>query len=249
MKEQWNLLRLALQFYSRIPVGRPDFSEEKLSQAIRYFPLVGIITGAAGGATFLLAVLLFSPTVAVATALITMTLVTGALHEDAFSDFFDGFGGGHGKERILEIMKDSRTGVFGVVALVLLYLMKFVLFLSIHPQQLLFVLIAAHASSRFMPVVLMQRSTYVRTANSKSGHSRNHPDKKTFFVAMLFALLPLALVPWQVSLMAAAAYTVLLSWMRRYTEKRIGGFTGDVLGALQQFCEISFYLVYAGYAV
>lgn len=247
MKRQLNLFRLALQFYSRIPVGRTDYSEEKLSGSLRFFPLVGLITGAIGGAVFMLCMLAFPQTVSVTVSLIAMVAVTGALHEDGLSDFFDGFGGGYTKERIMEIMKDSRIGVYGVISLIFLFLTKFSLCLSIDARHLPVVLIAAHASSRFIPVVLMRTSSYVRTEKSKSAHSRNRPTPATLITALLFAVVPLLFIPWQISLIVVPVYTTILILLKRYTEKKIGGFTGDVLGTVQQFCETAFYLMYVGF--
>lgn len=246
MKRQLNLFLHALQFYSRIPVGRTDYSEDNLTRSLRYFPLVGIITGAVGGAVFMLCMLAFPQTISATAAIIAMVGVTGALHEDGLSDFFDGFGGGYMKERILEIMKDSRIGVYGVISLLFLFLAKFSLYVSMNVQHLPVVLIAAHASSRFVPVVLMRTSTYVRTESSKSSHSRNHPTNITLIIAFIFAVLPLIFIPWQITLIVAAVYTLILIFLKRYTEKKIGGFTGDILGTLQQFCEVAFYLAYTG---
>jgi cobalamin 5''-phosphate synthase/cobalamin synthase len=246
MKQQLNLFLHALQFYSRIPVGRTDYSEDNLTRSLRFLPLVGIIVGAIGGAIFLLFMLVFPQTISATAAIIAMVAVTGALHEDGLSDFFDGFGGGYTKERILEIMKDSRIGAYGVVSLIFLFLAKFSLYVSIDAPHLPLVLIAAHALSRFAPVVLMRISTYVRTEKSKSSHSRNHLNNTTLIVAFVFAVLPLTLIPWQISLVATAVYALILIFLKRYTEKKIGGFTGDILGTLQQFCEVAFYLVYVG---
>lgn len=202
MKQQLNLLLHALQFYSRIPVGKINYSESNLSQSARFFPLVGIIIGAIGGAVFMLFMLVFPHAISATAALIAMVAVTGALHEDGLSDFFDGFGGGYTKERILEIMKNSRVGVYGVISLLFLFLVKFSLFMSIHAHHLPMVLIAAHASSRFVPVVLMRTSTYARAENSKSSHSRNRPTSSTLLVALFFSILPLLFIPWQVTLAA-----------------------------------------------
>ena len=152
MKRQLNLFFHALQFYSRIPAGKIDYSEENLAQSVRYFPLVGSVVGVVGACVFMLSMLVFPQAISVTAALTSMVAVTGALHEDGVSDFFDGFGGAYTRERVLEIMKDSHVGAYGVISLVLLFLAKFSLLTSIAPQKLPPALIAAHASSRFMAV-------------------------------------------------------------------------------------------------
>ena len=244
MKRQLNLFFHALQFYSRIPAGKIDYSEENLAQSVRYFPLVGSVVGVVGACVFMLSMLVFPQAISVTAALTSMVAVTGALHEDGVSDFFDGFGGAYTRERVLEIMKDSHVGAYGVISLVLLFLAKFSLLISIAPQKLPPALIAAHASSRFMAVALMKSSTYARAGNSKSSHSRRPLSRTTVVTAFVFGALPLVFIPPLVSGVTVVIYAVILFALKRYVEKKIGGFTGDVLGALQQFCEIAFYLVY-----
>ena len=233
-------------FYSRIPTGKIDYSEENLTKAFRYFPLVGIIAAAIGAGVFMLSELIFPHTVSVIAALAAIVLTTGAIHEDGFSDFFDGFGGGRTKERILAIMKDSTVGAYGVIALIFLFLIKFTLLLSMDAAALPLVLIAAHGSSRVMPVVMINTSRYARTENSKAMHTRHKTDNTTFIIALIIGFAPLAFVPWQVSAVVIPVYFGICFLLKTYIEKRIGGFTGDVLGALQQFSEIGFYLAYVG---
>lgn len=244
MKRQLNLFFHALQFYSRIPVGKIDYSEDNLTQSIRYFPLVGIVVGVIGGGAFALSMLVFPQAVSVVIALMAMIAATGALHEDGVSDFFDGFGGGYTRERILDIMKDSRVGAYGVIALIFLFAAKIILLLSIDAGQLPVALVAAQAVSRFTPVIMMRYSTYTRAENSKSAHSRRPLSQTTLIVAFLLSVLPLILLPWTVAAVLLPVYVLLVWGLKRYVERKIGGFTGDILGALQQFSEIAFYLSY-----
>lgn len=246
MKQQLNLFFHALMFYSRIPTGKIDYSEANLRKAFRYFPLVGIIVGAIGGGMFLLFHLVFPKSVAVVAALSAIVLATGAIHEDGFSDFFDGFGGGRSKERILAIMKDSTVGAYGVIALVLLFLMKFSLLLSIDSTLFFAAILAAHASSRMMPILLVNTSHYARTENSKAMHTRRKTDGTTFFTALAFSVIPLFFIPFWVTLALVPIYILIWFLLKTYSERKIGGFTGDILGALQQFCELAFYLVFVG---
>lgn len=243
MKRQLNLFFHALLFYSRIPADKIDYSEENLTKAFRYFPLVGIIVGAVGGGLFWLFRWIVPIPVALVIAMVGMVLLTGALHEDGLSDFFDGFGGGRDRERILSIMKESTIGAYGVIALILLFLLKFVLLLSIDPSHIVMALIAAHASSRMMPIFLVNSSHYARTGNSKAMHTRRKTDTQTFLIALAFGLIPLVFMPWQIILVTIPVYAMIVILLKKYTERKIGGFTGDVLGALQQFSELAFYLI------
>ncbi len=245
MKQQINLFFHALFFYSRIPAGKINYSEENLTKAFRYFPLIGIIVGAIGGGIFLLFRWIFPVPVALVISVAVMVIVTGALHEDGLSDFFDGFGGGRDKERILAIMKESTIGAYGVIALILLFVSKLTLLLSINPSHIITVLIAAHASSRMMPIFLINSSHYARTGESKAMHTRRRTDKVTFVIALIFGLLPLVFISWKIILVVIPVYAMIVMVLKKYTERKIGGFTGDVLGALQQFSELAFYLVCA----
>jgi adenosylcobinamide-GDP ribazoletransferase len=242
--KQFNLFFHALQFYTRIPVGKINFSEDDLTQSLRYFPLVGAIAGGIGGIIFWLSMFVFPQAISAIFALLAMVAATGALHEDGVADFFDAFGGGYTKERILAIMKDSHVGAYGVITLIFLFLIKFSCFYSIDARQLPIVLIAAHASSRFMAVLLIKTSTYARPENSKSAHSRNPMLQTTFITAFALATIPLIFIHWIVIIGVVIVYALIFIALKRYVEKKIDGFTGDVLGTLQQFCEIAFYLCF-----
>lgn len=241
---QFNLLLHAIMFYSRIPIGKISYSEENQTQSIRFFPLIGIIVGVIGGGIFMACSYILPQAVAAIISIIAMLLTSGAMHEDGLSDFFDGFGGGYTKERILEIMKDSRVGVYGAVSLTILFLFKFAIYTSIGITTLPLVIIVANASSRFMVLVMMKSSLYVRIEKSKSSHSRNPISLITLLVAFIFAGVPFVFMPWQIILSVIPVYTIILILFRQYTQKKIGGFTGDVLGALQQLCEVGFYIVF-----
>ena len=118
------LFLLALGFYTRFPVPKnQDYSG--LPQASVYLPLIGWLVGGSAGLCFYLADLLLPTTTAVILALIGGTLLTGAFHEDGFADVCDGFGGGYGKQQILDIMKDSRIGTYGALALLMAFTLKF----------------------------------------------------------------------------------------------------------------------------
>jgi adenosylcobinamide-GDP ribazoletransferase len=171
-------------------------------------------------------------------------LITGAMHEDAFADFCDGFGGGYTKERILAIMKDSSIGVYGAVGVVSILAVKFVALLSINPERIVFSLIAAHTFSRLMPVFLMFTSQYVRpdeTAKAKTVGS--NASLASLLVAFAVGAASLFLLTMNQAIVILISTTVVFIGFRAYVIKRTGGYTGDVLGALQQITEVVMYLV------
>ncbi len=125
MKNEIRIFFTALMFYTRIPCpASTDHSPEYINKATRYFPFIGWIVGAISFLVFALFSLLFEIEIAVVFSLVAGILTTGAFHEDGFADVFDGFGGGYTKTKILEIMKDSRIGAYGGIAISLLLVLK-----------------------------------------------------------------------------------------------------------------------------
>ncbi len=235
-----------LMFYTRLPVPKSTgFSEKNLNQATRYFPLIGILVGATGAGLFWLSYQILPLHLAVLASMVGTILMTGAFHEDGFCDFCDGFGGGYGKEHILSIMKDSRVGTYGTTGLLFILLAKFFSLSAIPPGQIPAVLVSAHAISRLSPVFLLYTSRYVRaqdTSKSKPVGQKSSP--LGLFVAMVFGLAPLCFLFPLIYISFVLATEILLIFIfRRYVHKIIGGYTGDILGALQQLAELFFLLV------
>lgn len=234
----------ALRFFTRLPVPAwVGHSIEQLNRASRYFPAVGLLVGLIGGFVWLVASLFWPKTIAILLALSATILVTGAFHEDGLSDMADGFGGGWEKHRILEIMKDSRVGSFGVVVLVLTLLGRFMVLVELPDTWVFMALVAGHAVSRFCAAFLMFIMDYVREdADAKAKPLATRITPLELDIAGATALLPCLLLPfWNLpmALLLAAGVTWLLA---RFYRRWIGGYTGDCLGAVQQAAELAFYL-------
>ena len=117
IKEEIKIFFTSLMFYTRLPCpSYIDHSENYLNKATRYFPLIGIIVGTISFLLFWIFNQIFNVEISIIIAIATGILITGAFHEDGFADTFDGFGGGWTKEKILEIMKDSRIGAYGAIS-------------------------------------------------------------------------------------------------------------------------------------
>lgn len=235
----------ALMFYTRIPVPAfTGYSNDNLTKATRYFPLIGTIVGGVGAICVWGCSQLLPMPATVVVSLMAMVILTGAFHEDALSDFCDGFGGGYSKAHIIKIMKDSRIGTYGAVSLILLFLLKFVLLNSFSLQILIKVLIAAHAFSRLNPVILIFSANYVNdTPNGKAKPVGRKSTKTTLIIALLFGLLPLILLPLKLVPFIISGQVMVFILFRRYVIHKIGGYTGDVLGALQQLSEVTCYVI------
>ncbi|GAB3251078.1 adenosylcobinamide-GDP ribazoletransferase [Larkinella harenae] len=255
MKQELRLFLTAIQFYTRLPVPRwVGYSDAALNQATRYLPLVGWIVGLVAAVSWLVGSYLVDVSTGLILSMIASVLTTGAFHEDGFADVCDGFGGGWTKARILEIMKDSRIGTYGVVGLLLLLGLKFTLLLNlapifqIQPVQLVALLITAHALSRFMAATFLFTHPYVRDApDSKAKPVAQAGSTRTLVTAGLFAVLPLLTLAWLTDRSIFLILPLLLyavKWyLGRYFTKWIGGYTGDCLGATQQVCEIGVYIL------
>ncbi len=250
---------LALQFFTRIPVtGRlaawVGYSPELLRKSAAHFPGVGWLVGLAAALVYaVLARMLpdasYAPLVLAVLSTVFTVLLTGAFHEDGLADVADGLGGSHERERALDIMKDSRVGSFGALALVLALLAKVALLALLgeaDPALACGALFFAHVLSRFTPLWLIRLLPHVGdTANSKSKPLADSIDLAGLGVALLWTLAALALAVWWMPEIAWA-WPVLASvlawlWMWRLFARRLQGYTGDGLGATQQVCEIAFY--------
>lgn len=249
---------LAVQYFTRIPVRGPlaewiGFSPDMLRASARHFPGVGWLVGMAACVSFAVVSLLLPDTAATAFAaavgcMIATALLTGAFHEDGLADLADGLGGSSDRARALEIMKDSRVGSFGVLALVLVVAAKIslVAVLARAPGAVLTALLAAHTVSRFWPLVVVHTLPHVGdTATSKSKPLADQIERRALWVAAGWCVVPVALMALAHGLvfmvLAIAASGLAMLGMRHWLQRRLQGFTGDGLGGVQQVCEVAFY--------
>lgn len=246
MREEWAIFLLAVQFLTRLPVpASPGFTPERLTAATRYYPLVGALIGGFAALVYALAALVWPPGVAVLLSIAATTALTGAFHEDGLADMFDGVGGGASRERALEIMKDSRIGTYGAAALILALGLKAAALAAMPAAAVVLGLIAAHALSRFSAVLIIATSSYVRDQGTAKPVAAG-VGAQSLAIAGVTSLACLLALAWGVGLMAALLALAGLALghlaMRRAFERKLGGYTGDCLGAVQQASEIGLYL-------
>jgi adenosylcobinamide-GDP ribazoletransferase len=244
LRQELELFFGALSFFTRLPIPRRvGHSARQLHRASRYFPAAGLVVGLVGALLWGAASLFWPRPIAILLALTATLWITGALHEDGLADMADGFGGTWEKARVLEIMKDSRVGVFGVIALILTLLGRFAALLELPDAWIMAAFLAGHAVSRFCAAVLLFQMKYAREdALSKARPLTTGMTRSDLGVAAFTALLPCLLLPfWNLfwGLLLAAAVTF---WLASFFQRKIGGYTGDCLGATQQAAELAFYL-------
>lgn len=231
----------ALRFFTRLPVPKwVGHSSEALDRAARYFPAVGLLVGAIAALVFIVASQIWPMTLAVLAAIASSIYLTGAFHEDGWSDMVDGFGGGWEKAQILSIMKDSRIGSFGAVALVVLLLARFLALVEFDPLIIPMVLLAGHTLSRFASTTLLRALDYVRDEGKAKPLATRIGWRELGFAA-LTALLPLFFLPPFEAFLGCLFAALATLWLARMFRRQIGGYTGDCLGATQQLSEVAFY--------
>ncbi|HEX5802784.1 MAG TPA: adenosylcobinamide-GDP ribazoletransferase [Azospira sp.] len=232
----------AVRFFTRLPVPAwVGHSPEALNHSARYFPLVGLVVGLIGALVFAFASFFLPKTLAVLLAMAATVLVTGAFHEDGWADMVDGFGGGWTRERTLEIMKDSRIGSYGAIALTLLLLGKFMALVELDMLLVAPALIAGHALSRLCATSLLYVLDYARE-EGKAKPLATRIGRGELALAAAFGLLALPMLPPLSALVGVVFAAVATLFLARKFHRRLGGYTGDCLGATQQLAEVAFYL-------
>ncbi|TQV74992.1 adenosylcobinamide-GDP ribazoletransferase [Aliikangiella marina] len=242
IRTELNLVMIALTFLTRIPSPiLINFSQSSLNQASRYFPLIGFLVGIITAGIYWVFAKFLPSDIAIVISMIMSLLLTGGFHEDGLADTCDGLGGGFERSHKLSIMKDSRIGTYGALAVWSVLTLKFLL-LS-HMQEVVIALLVAHPLSRTVSTMMIPLLPYVQDAEqSKSkplAESQNHLD---WVIALLIGSLSLLMVS-HLAVALVVVLSILMVIARAFLLRQIGGFTGDTLGGLQQVAEIIIYLV------
>jgi adenosylcobinamide-GDP ribazoletransferase len=256
LRHQLRLFLTALMFYTRIPVPKwIGYSDEQLDKSSIYFPFIGWLVGGVSALVFLGSALLFSQYVAIILSMIATVLMTGAFHEDGFADVCDGFGGGWTKLKILEIMKDSRIGAYGMIGMALLFFLKYTALLTLFEfttasslNSFWIIFLIGHSLSRFTALTFVYTHQYAREdLSSKVKPIAKQLSVTETIIASVFGFLPIFLFsPWAVGALVIAPLFALKLYLGYYFKKWIGGYTGDCLGATQQISEVIIYLYFIG---
>lgn len=253
MTEQVKLFLVALQFYSRIPVtGRladwMGWTPARLGHATRWFPLVGVVVALGQSFVYVTASMVLPHPVALLLAIAAGILLTGAFHEDGWADFCDGFGGHADRVETLRILRDSRIGAYGAIGVAVLILLKFETLAHIDTDWIVASLLCAAAFSRGCAVLVMASLPYARDeADAKAKPVAESVGAREALIALAVSLAPLAaLAAWTgdtaVGLLGLSFALLSTAAMRRLMRRRLGGYTGDCLGAVQQVAEVAFLL-------
>jgi adenosylcobinamide-GDP ribazoletransferase len=250
---------LAIQFFTRIPITGKlavwvGFSPEMLRASAAHFAGVGWVVGIVAALVYVTFDALlpsgYAPLIAACLSTIATVLLTGGFHEDGLADLADGLGGSYDRDRALEIMKDSRIGAFGAMALVLALFTKVAMLAALSELdvwQIMTLIVGSHVVSRALPMGLLAILPHVGdAAGSKSKPLADSISPEALFsnIFWCFWLLPGVFIAGAAIEFVAGMGLALMAWVFMWwrLSKRLQGFTGDALGATQQVCEIAFLL-------
>lgn len=236
----------AFVFFTRLPFWRLNafrVSAEYFSQVINYWAVVGWLTGSVMAVSLWVGNLILPYSVAVIIAILSRLLITGALHEDGLADFTDGFGGGNTRERILEIMKDSHIGTYGVIGLIFYFVLLYTLLSQLPLIWACSSILIADPLCKYISSYITRFLPYARTADtSKSKTVYSKMTMKAFVLSSSFGLIPLLLIPDVKWLIAIAFSIIVFLSLIALMKNKIQGYTGDCCGATFLLCELFLYL-------
>lgn len=249
----WHRILAAFMFATRLRLPYFDQIEPAAHRSFRPFmPLVGLFVGAVGVLVFAVAdTVLHTTSIAVVLSMSATILLTGALHEDGLADSCDAFGGHVTRAKALTIMKDSRLGTYGMCGLFLVLLLKYLALTSIAQAGSVWVFtvvyLAAHTASRCLAIRTSWQLQYAAAPDTSKSEPvvSDTPTHKDKLICLGLAAIPLLVLgAIQISLLfGALGLAVICTWrMQAVSQQRIQGYTGDVLGAVQQVSELGFYL-------
>ncbi len=230
----------AITLFTRIPIWKwMELPAASYSSAVVYWPLIGWLTGGTTALTIFGLSFIIPIFPAIVCGLSIRLLLTGALHEDGLADFCDGFGGGHTKEQILSIMKDSHIGTYGVIGLICYFLLTVSLLDSLTPLLAALAIFASDPFSKFCAAQLTNLLSYARPEGSKNKVSYCKMNNLQLLGNLFFGLIPL--VPLVLInpffIFSILLPLILLFLLVRFMKHHIGGYTGDCCGATYLICE------------
>jgi adenosylcobinamide-GDP ribazoletransferase len=237
-------LRAAMAFLTVIPVATAEgTSGERLGRA--YFPAVGALLGLVAGVAFALSAAVTSPLIAAVAATAVMAVLTGALHLDGLADAADGLFGGDDVARRLEVMRDSRVGSFGLVAVVLILVGDVAALASMSVPRAIVALVIAGALSRWALLLVIAAVPYVRQAGL--GIAAGGPHRRFDLVLGSAIAAIVCLLDWRRALAAVLVAAVIAVVVGAIARRRIGGATGDVYGATAELSQLGVLVVFAAH--
>jgi adenosylcobinamide-GDP ribazoletransferase len=237
---------LTLQFLTRIPVNRDlKATDEEFAKGVVFFPLVGLIIGAFNLVVLVAASKILGGVFPIICCLLAGTAITGGLHADGLADTCDGIFSSRTRDRMLEIMRDSRIGTNGTIAVIFDYLLRLSLLAMLSGKGLHAAVLLSPVAARTLMVLLIKTSVYARSGPGMGGL---YLERQTWGAAVLAAVFGLAIILGFSGIWGIAAFgvcAILCFLYRSFIYSKLQGMTGDTLGAANELIEIAFILVFA----
>lgn len=236
---------IAQMFLTRLPVPKTvKWSELALAESTVYFPVVGLTIGLIAAVTYEVCAILWTTELAAVITVALAICVTGAFHDDGLADSADGIGGAFDIDKKLVIMRDSRIGTYGSVALILSILAKVFAIIAIDHNQVVTALITAHCLSRWTPLPLIAYNRYLREDGSGRPFAASVSTKQLIKATLFVTVVSVIFSQWLAPILLCAV--ALFTWLAQgYLRNKLGGITGDTLGAVNSLAELTVYLVFS----
>ena len=231
---------MQLKFLTRFPFFKVEFDEERFARGIIFAPVIGLLIGGVYAGLYLALSALGNDVVTAIVLVFAGVVITGGLHIDGLADTCDGLFSGRGRERILEIMKDSRIGTNGTIGIILLLGFKVILFASLGKIYFLYYLLVFPVIARNNIVIASGISKYAREENGMGRSIVNRTGIKEMVISSIMTLvicIPILRIESIVYLFACTAFVLLFT---SYVKFKIGGITGDIIGAIIELSEVIF---------
>ena len=230
---------LMLQFFTRIPINvELEVKEEDFAKVIIYFPLVGLVIGGINAGSYYLFSQVFSTLISVVMVALANVLLTGALHIDGLADTCDGIFSARKKEKMLEIMKDSRLGTNGAVAIFFDFALRIALLSSLTDKNIIIALVISNAISRTMLVFSCFAFKYARAEGGMGNLFIGKVSKDKVLIAYILGTLISVMLLSYIGPILVLSCTVFIWLFNKYITSKIDGITGDILGASNELGEI-----------
>lgn len=243
LKQACNRYFVAQMFLTRLPAPvKLQWSESELAHSTPWFALVGVVVGSIAALAWWVGVNFWSPLIGAVFAVSASVLATGAFHEDGLADSADGLGGAFDIEKKLIIMRDSRIGTYGSVALILTIIAKIGAISLLSPDAAIAVLIGAHMLGRWTSVPLIKFNNYVREQGTGKPFASMVSGANVFWSSAL--AMACSVLCFRTGALLVIPGILIFLWLAQwYVRKKLGGITGDILGAINSLTELLTYLI------
>ena len=242
----------SLTMFTKIPFWRifPNLSSESYRNVVTWWPFCGWITGLICGGIYVLLCQMLPPLPSAILAVGCRMMATGGYHEDGLADFFDGFGGGRDREKILSIMKDSHVGTYGVISLIVMFCLIVSLLSSLPVEGGVCMILGADPWGKFCSGRMLSFLEYARRNVSKYAVSYNRPGVMDTVLAFVLGVMPMVVMSVvfmelsYIFLFASLGAFAVSFLLMLYLKKKIGGYTGDCCGAVYIMTELVFCIIF-----